>query len=57
MTPLIALAVLAVSAQARPPSYTAADVAFMSGMIAHHAQAVQIAGWAPSHGANAASAS
>jgi uncharacterized protein (DUF305 family) len=26
----------------------------MSGMIAHHAQAVQIAGWAPSHGANAA---
>ena len=39
---------------ARKPAYTAADVAFMSGMIAHHAQAVQIAGWAPSHGANAA---
>ena len=37
-----------------PPSYTAADVAFMSGMIAHHAQAVLIGGWAPSHGANAA---
>ena len=39
---------------ARRVAYTAADVAFMSGMIAHHAQAVQIAGWAPSHGANAA---
>src|SRR5215475_10632412 len=28
-----------------------ADVHFMSGMIPHHAQAVLIAGWAPSHGA------
>lgn len=28
-----------------------ADVEFMSGMIPHHAQAVLIAGWAPSHGA------
>jgi uncharacterized protein (DUF305 family) len=37
-----------------PPTYTAADVAFMSGMIGHHAQAVLIAGWAPSHGASAA---
>jgi uncharacterized protein (DUF305 family) len=35
-------------------AYTAADVHFMSGMIAHHAQAVLIAGWAPSHGASAA---
>ncbi len=32
--------------------YTAADVAFMTGMIGHHAQAVLIAGWAPSHGAS-----
>ena len=32
--------------------YTPQDVAFMSGMIHHHAQAVLIAGWAPSHGAN-----
>ncbi len=32
--------------------HTAADVAFMSGMIHHHAQAVLIAGWAPSHGAS-----
>src|SRR5690349_17742922 len=29
----------------------AADIHFMSGMIPHHAQAVLIAGWAPSHGA------
>ncbi|MEP7344953.1 MAG: DUF305 domain-containing protein [Gemmatimonadaceae bacterium] len=35
----------------RPP-YTAADVYFMSGMIGHHAQAVLMAGWAPSHGAS-----
>ncbi len=33
--------------------YTAADVHFMSGMIYHHAQALLIAGWAPSHGASA----
>src|SRR5436309_9368245 len=32
--------------------YTAADVHFMSGMIYHHAQAVLIAGWAPSHEAS-----
>lgn len=31
----------------------AADVHFMSGMIPHHAQAVLIAGWAPTHGARA----
>jgi len=29
-----------------------ADVRFMSGMIPHHAQAVLIARWAPSHGAS-----
>ena len=27
------------------------DVTFMAGMIPHHAQAVLIAGWAPTHGA------
>jgi uncharacterized protein (DUF305 family) len=32
--------------------YTPADVQFMSGMIYHHAQAILIAGWAQSHGAN-----
>jgi uncharacterized protein (DUF305 family) len=37
----------------RPP-YTAADVRFLSGMIGHHAQAVLMAGWAPSHGASRA---
>jgi len=35
-------------------SYTAADVQFVAGMIGHHAQAVQMAGWAPSHGASPA---
>jgi uncharacterized protein (DUF305 family) len=43
-------------APAAPGSVTstpnAADVNFMSGMIPHHAQAVLIAGWAPSHGAS-----
>ena len=32
--------------------YTEADVFFMSGMIHHHAQAIVMAGWAPSHGAS-----
>jgi len=32
--------------------YVAADIEFMSGMIAHHAQAVKMAGWAESHGAS-----
>src|SRR6516164_8037670 len=31
--------------------YSDADVDFMTGMIPHHAQAVIIAGWAPTHGA------
>jgi uncharacterized protein (DUF305 family) len=33
--------------------YTAADVDFMSHMIGHHAQALVMAGWAPTHGADA----
>jgi uncharacterized protein (DUF305 family) len=32
--------------------YTAADIHFMSGMIGHHAQAIVMARWAPSHGAS-----
>ncbi|HXE60660.1 MAG TPA: DUF305 domain-containing protein [Gemmatimonadaceae bacterium] len=43
-------------AQARADSarypYTDADIKFMSGMIPHHAQAIVMAGWAPSHGAS-----
>ncbi len=43
-------------AQARADSarypYTAADIAFMSGMIHHHAQAIVMASWAASHGAS-----
>ena len=42
-------------AQARADSarypYTEADIHFMSGMIGHHAQAIVMARWAPSHGA------
>ena len=38
---------------ARHP-YTAADVHFMSGMIGHHAQAIVMAHWAPTHGASPA---
>ncbi len=34
------------------PPFTDADVHFMTGMIGHHAQAVLMAGWAPSHGAS-----
>ncbi len=36
------------------PAYVPADAEFMTGMIGHHAQAVLIAGWAPSHGASPA---
>src|SRR5579859_5819510 len=32
--------------------FTPADVEFMTGMIAHHAQAVAMARWAPTHGAS-----
>jgi uncharacterized protein (DUF305 family) len=34
--------------------YTEADVNFMLGMISHHAQAITMARWAPSHGARPA---
>jgi uncharacterized protein (DUF305 family) len=43
-------------AQARADSlrlpYTEADVSFMSGMISHHAQAIAMSHWAPTHGAS-----
>src|SRR6266849_4772093 len=43
-------------AQATPPAkhYTPADVHFMAGMIGHHAQAIAMAKWAPTHGASPA---
>ena len=34
--------------------YTEADIHFMSAMIGHHAQAIVMAGWAPTHGAGPA---
>ena len=34
--------------------YTEADIHFMSGMIHHHAQAIAMAKWAPTHGASPA---
>ena len=58
LTPLIVLAAAAVPAAAQaggaatPPPYVAADAQFMTGMIGHHAQAVLISGWAPTHGAS-----
>lgn len=55
---LLGLALVGPSAAAQQPAASAgahvrseADVNFMSGMIAHHAQAVIMAGWAASHGA------
>jgi uncharacterized protein (DUF305 family) len=45
-------------AQARADSarhpYTEADIRFMSGMIGHHAQAIVMANWAPTHDAGPA---
>ena len=47
---------LAAMAKARTDSarypYTAADIHFMTGMIGHHAQAIVMAKWAPTHGAS-----
>lgn len=44
-------AIVLQAAQTAAGQPNAADVEFMTGMIAHHAQAVIMAGWAPSHGA------
>ena len=43
-----------VNADAGVQAFTPADVMFMQGMILHHAQAVVMAGWAPTHGASEA---
>ncbi len=48
----------AAEARARADSlrypYTKADIEFMTGMIHHHAQAITISRWAPTHGASPA---
>ena len=49
--PSPATAVRVTASDTTPPTYTAADIEFMNGMIAHHAQALLMAGWAESHGA------
>jgi uncharacterized protein (DUF305 family) len=41
-----------VNADAGVQAFTPADVTFMQGMIHHHAQAIVMAGWAPTHGAS-----
>jgi uncharacterized protein (DUF305 family) len=49
-------ATTSVAAQVKADSlrhpYTQADVDFMSHMIGHHAQALVMSGWAPTHGAS-----
>jgi uncharacterized protein (DUF305 family) len=49
-------ATTSVAAQVKADSlrhpYTPADVDFMSHMIGHHAQALVMSGWAPTHGAS-----
>jgi len=40
------------AAQSATQSWVPADANFMTGMIGHHAQAVLISGWAPTHGAS-----
>ena len=54
--PAIAHGEVSAIAKARRDSarypYTAADVHFMSAMISHHAQAIVMAGWAPTHDAS-----
>src|SRR5688572_18420066 len=49
-----AAAIARASADSARYPYTEADIRFMTGMIHHHAQAIEIARWAPTHGASAA---
>lgn len=57
VAPASAMGEAAAIARAREDStrrpYTQADIDFMTGMIAHHSQAIVMAKWAPSHGASA----
>lgn len=62
LRPLVSIGILSVLStptlmaqaadSASDPGYVAGDTKFMTGMIGHHAQAVLIAGWAPTHGAS-----
>src|SRR5687768_16164617 len=49
-----AVAIARASADSARYPYTEADIRFMSGMIHHHAQAIKMARWAPTHGASPA---
>ena len=49
-----AVAISRASADSARYPYTEADIRFMSGMISHHAQAIKMARWAPTHGASPA---
>ena len=49
-----AVAIARASADSVRYPYTEADIRFMSGMIHHHAQAIRMAQWAPTHGASPA---
>lgn len=49
-----AVAIARASVDSARYPYTEADIHFMSGMIHHHAQAIKMAKWAPSHGASPA---
>jgi uncharacterized protein (DUF305 family) len=56
LVPIVAPSALAQASQTKAqsgPRHTAADVQFMRGMIAHHAQAIVMAAMAPTHGASA----
>ena len=48
-----ATAVALATADSFAIAFAPADVEFMQGMVPHHAQAVIMGGWAPSHGARA----
>lgn len=47
----IAARLPAQSSAVAPHDYTAADVKFVQDMVSHHAQAVVMSDWAPTHGA------
>jgi len=51
MTPSDRAAMAKAKADSVNRPYTQPDIDFMRGMIAHHAQALLMAGWAKSHGA------